>query len=118
MWPGAQLWGQTCMGLKPSLITARIISPRLSFVTQKMGYCLFYGPECVNPPSVGALSQPTDFVPPPPPTLGWHVTCVVSWDVCKCDAKQKTEKCLPDLARLLFPSAKATRRKHIGYLAG
>lgn len=64
MWPGAQLWGQTCKGLKLSLFTARLVSPPLSSVIQKMGYCLHYGPECLSPPSVGALCQPMDVVSP------------------------------------------------------
>lgn len=55
MWLGAQLWGQTCMGLKPSLFTAWLISPRLSFVIQKMGSFLYYGPEYFSPPH---LSMP------------------------------------------------------------
>lgn len=57
MWLGAQLWNQTCIGLKPSLFTAWLISPRLSLVIQRMGYCLYYGP-----PSLYALCQQTAFV--------------------------------------------------------
>jgi len=64
MWLGAQLWSQTLMGLKPSLFTAWLISPRLSFVIQKMGSCLYYGPEYFSPPSFYVLCQLAVLCPP------------------------------------------------------